>query len=537
MRRTHKNLFAAAAALLVFAAVFVVCQTVLFGANFVELIVQLDHPDRFQIYYTGSGAFSEQHSVSSGMIEPNQLQTVRINLHNVPARKLRIDLGDKPGTVRLHKLTVAGTYAGERVLWPEDIQRLFSPQAADATVRSQKEYAEIQSGEDSYLTHDTSLLKPNPLLLWGLPLLFALLAFSLLSQTEISGLAPFSDLYSKQPSIGENINALDGLRGLAMLMVIADHTWGLFTGLGASGVWIFMTLSGFLLAKPFVQQPERALSVANWQHFFARRLRRILPLYYTYIVIVYLFTARFDEALLHLLFLKGAGHLWVVPQEMFFYLLTPLLMLVSLLLFRLRPWLVLPALIALMLLSNHSLDGNVLFLYGMNNIKLRPYVGVFLAGIIASWLYYGIWQSRDRSELHKKIEPWGAGISTALLLLFLLGSEEHLWGTGKRIFTQMYFSWFGTAAAVLILAVLAAGPASAITRILSSLPLRALSLVSFSIYLFHPMMLELIRKGAAYYGGINHLSGLPLFVSTLLLSYLFACLTYTLIERPFLRSA
>jgi peptidoglycan/LPS O-acetylase OafA/YrhL len=98
-----------------------------------------------------------------------------------------------------------------------------------------------------------------------------------------------------------------------------------------------------------------------------------------------------------------------------------------------------------------------------------------------------------------------------------------------------YFPCFAAAAAGLILAVLASGQALPV-RWLSWTPLRAISLVSFSIYLWHPVLMEVIRKGAAQYCG-KTVVGFPFFLSTLLLSYCFACGTYTLLERPFLHSS
>jgi peptidoglycan/LPS O-acetylase OafA/YrhL len=419
------------------------------------------------------------------------------------------------------------------VLSAADIFRLFSSHAPDTVVRLDQDAVTIQTGWDSYIVCNEPLLQPNSLLRHGLPPLFAFSAFLLLQQTNFSKLAPFADLGARQPSVGEHIHALDGLRAIAVIMVVADHTWGLFSGLGASGVWIFMTLSGFLIARPFIQQPERAVSLSYLRHFFIRRAKRILPVYCAYILVVFVFSGRFDEAALHLLFLKGSGHLWVVPQEMLFYLLTPPLMLLSCLLLGSRPMLVIPALTALMLAANRFLDQSVLALLGMNNVWLRLYFGVFLAGVIASWLYHSIWLQKIGPDLRQRCRPWAAGAVIAILLFFLLCSEEHLWG-GKRIFTQIYFPWFGAAAALLILTALAAEE-SVMTCFLSSLPLRALSLVSFSVYIFHTLILDILRKGAELHCG-RHLTGAPLFLLTLLCSYLFACVTYSLIERPFLRS-
>ncbi len=534
MMRRRKDWLALTAALLLYAVLHVVCAHLLSGAAFVEVQVELDHRDRLQIFYSSGGEFSERHSSFSSRIEPGPPQTVRIALHSASARRLRLDLGEQPGTVRLYRMTVAGIFAKDAVLPAADIFRLFSSHSPDAVVRLDQDAVTIETGEDSYIICNEPFLRPHFLLRHGLPSLFALLAFLLLQQTEFSQLAPFADLRGRRSSTGEHLHALDGLRGLAVIMVVVDHTWGLFSGLGASGVWIFMTLSGFLIARPFIQQPDRAVSLSYLRHFFIRRVKRILPVYCASILVVFVFSGRFDEAALHLLFLKGSGHLWVVPQEMLFYLLTPPLMLLSCSLLRSRPLLVIPVLTALMLAANRFLDQSVIALLGMNNVWLRLYLGVFLAGIIASWLHHGIWLQKIRPERRQQCRPWAAGATIALLLFFILCSEEHLWG-GRRIFTQMHFSRFGVAAAVLILTALAAEE-SVMARFLSSLPLRALSLVSFSVYIFHTLILDILRKGAELHFG-RHLTGAPLFLLTLLCSYLFACVTYSLIERPFLRSA
>ncbi|WP_417913205.1 acyltransferase family protein [Candidatus Electronema sp. TJ] len=530
---SSQNIRALAAAMLCFAVLFAVCKAVLPGAAFVEAVVQLDHPDRLQVYYSGGGDFAEQYSALSGMIEPEMPQKAHIRLNHAPVRRLRLDLGAVPGTVFLRKLTVAGGYfAQDVVLGPEEIFRLFRVHSAGTTVRLEQDHVAVQTHEDSYIVCNEPLLQPDKLPLWSIPSIFAFFLFLLLQQTDIASLAPFADLRSKRPSVGENIDALDGLRGFALLLVVADHTWGFFSGAGRSGVWILMTLSGFLLAKPFVQQPERILSLPFLRHFFIRRIKRILPVYYSYILLVFILHGRLEEAALHFLFLKGNGHLWVVPQEICFYLLTPPALLLCLLLFRIRPWLVLPGLLGMIMLAKHF-SKSVLLIGGVDgNIPL--YFEVFLGGMLASWLHYGF--GPHLSRLLRRSRTGGHGTAVAailILLLFGLFSHERAWG-GNRFFALIYYPWFAAAAAVLILAVLEAG-ASPLLRFLSSLPLRALSLVSFSMYIFHTLVIDVLRKGVSLYGG-GPLTGARLFISTLLLSYLFACVTYALIERPFLRS-
>lgn len=73
--------------------------------------------------------------------------------------------------------------------------------------------------------------------------------------------------------------ALDGLRGVAVLLVVASHlgvpgTW--LRALGPSGVVVFFTLSGFLITALLLEERERAGRIA-FGAFYLRRARRLFP--------------------------------------------------------------------------------------------------------------------------------------------------------------------------------------------------------------------------------------------------------------------
>lgn len=83
--------------------------------------------------------------------------------------------------------------------------------------------------------------------------------------------------------------ALDGLRGVAVLLVflfhygggshvpgLVPHLLGSLTQAGWIGVELFFVLSGFLITSILLHTPPQARSLRN---FFARRALRILPLY------------------------------------------------------------------------------------------------------------------------------------------------------------------------------------------------------------------------------------------------------------------
>lgn len=100
--------------------------------------------------------------------------------------------------------------------------------------------------------------------------------------------------YNKTEAVvNENVNhkyipALDGLRGIAILMVIAFHFFDQtsFVDLGWAGVDLFFVLSGFLITKRLMEnkdQPNR------YTLFYRNRALRILPLYFLVLIVFYLF--------------------------------------------------------------------------------------------------------------------------------------------------------------------------------------------------------------------------------------------------------
>ena len=81
----------------------------------------------------------------------------------------------------------------------------------------------------------------------------------------------------------------DGLRGIAIIIVVLSHCNIMNQGCAANG--IFFALTGFLLLNPFKDAYEqRFFSVWNILKFYKSRAVRILPAYYLVLLIVYLQT-------------------------------------------------------------------------------------------------------------------------------------------------------------------------------------------------------------------------------------------------------
>ena len=143
------------------------------------------------------------------------------------------------------------------------------------------------------------------------------------------------------------IEAVDGLRAIAMTMVVLQHC-GLMP-FGWMGVWVFYVISGFVVCNSFLSQmnrkPDDPAGVVR--HFMFRRVTRIWPVYFLYIIVsavaFFLFTGVVHWGELITLFgfiynwemifdisgqtldWPGYGHLWTISVEQQFYILFPLI--------------------------------------------------------------------------------------------------------------------------------------------------------------------------------------------------------------------
>ncbi len=132
--------------------------------------------------------------------------------------------------------------------------------------------------------------------------------------------------------------ALDGLRGVAVLLVLVDHyvihpplqAWNL----GATGVRIFFVLSGFLIMGNLLRDRDRLPPGRILPRFLLGRALRLLPALYIAIAAAALLGINNmrDDWWVHGLYLSNllvhrhedwnlAGHLWTLAVEMQFYAL------------------------------------------------------------------------------------------------------------------------------------------------------------------------------------------------------------------------
>ena len=497
---------------------------------------EFDHPDEIGLYYASSvSAFHELNSVRSGIFRPGIRERQELFFNDGVARKIRLDLGREAGQVRLYRLTLKSHYGSKRTFGHRQLHEAFAPGNGIRSIELKEDHVLISTeGNDPFVVLRGELKEDNNLLGIAMPLVYALAFFLLLSTFNISTFPAIADLREKTSSSGLHIGALDGIRGFAALVVLAEHT-GVLKGIGSLGVWLFFALSGFLLSAPFIRQPSRAVSPGFMGAYLTRRLKRILPMYYAFLVLAMMMHGKTDEMVRHLLFLQGDGHLWTLPQEMFFYMVLPLVVAALYLLLRGRQLPSVIFLLALTIIAHRYTSTEYIALYGYGK-KLEPMLGNFLTGMMIAYLYHWLGENRYFLRLDRTFVRHFCSVTGLVLLLVLIVLSARLVPELKSFNALRHPGFYGFAAGLFILLVVLANN-TLLSRVMSFTPLRAVGLVSFSFYLLHPTLIGFIRAEARDFAGIHHLSGLPMFLLAGIATYCLAAFTYTYIERPFLKGS
>ena len=374
------------------------------------------------------------------------------------------------------------------------------------------------------------------------------------------------------------IAPIEGLRGIAVLWVIAFHYGALRTGalddpwialLAASlpvevlvrngylGVDLFFLITGFLLTLPWYRHAEESRAPPSALEFYRRRALRILPAYYVQLLLLFFvflpllqgwslwktdpaFTL--DNFGAHLFLLHYTtpytsaslginGALWTLSLEAQYYLLLPLL---APLLVR-APLRAAGALAVLALawrwLALHDLDALVgaeaaigarwqiseATIRHLVGTQLPAYLAHFAAGILAgrAWMQ---WRGRPAGTIAQL--GWPVVAVVALLVLYRIHAP------GGAMLGE--FTWF------LIPVCLGAAMLALVSRglplsqpLLANRPLAFVGRISYSVYLYHLPLLLLWNRFAPPLGWLS----LPAFLALTLLA---GWLSLRFVEQPFL---
>lgn len=354
---------------------------------------------------------------------------------------------------------------------------------------------------------------------------------------------------SDQSSFIQRNFSMDGIRGLAVLIVFMSHTSGReqaispylqFHGIGHIGVYLFFVLSGFLLASNLIDESIKYghISVRN---FLIRRFLRVAPLYYLVVTLVFLFQVltahvypeylHIDNSWLsyfkHLLFLKGDGVFWTVPAEFVFYLALPYLVI----------WLLKSHKVTYIAVSFFALayflwfllikSGHIPVTWALKVVEVHhssQFLDVFLCGVLAAFV-------QKRHAYKAFIAKNSIYASYCVLLVFALSMfitccmvAYSFMGFHRPFYDLRWFSLgYGVLFSLVILSTLNEGVTKSLFE---SKLLVFLGRVGFSWYLVHFLVLQLVNMYLS--------SPILRFSISFLVCALVSSLLYQYVERPFI---
>ncbi len=309
----------------------------------------------------------------------------------------------------------------------------------------------------------------------------------------------------------------DGLRGLAILMVVTYHLWlfswytppgalGTFARTGYFGVELFFVLSGFCLFYPYARHAVAGTARAGLREFAYRRFLKIAPSYWLALIatvaIAFPYFAHKSNVLmplaLHLAFINNwhadllgwlDGAFWSLAVEVQFYLLFPLLALA----FMRFPLAAVIACAGIAFAYRYGLDSRVMEPLIVQQVP--AYLDVFGAGMFAA---YAVVYVRAKAGDVERLRPR----FTLLALGAVAGAAALLFSADALVYApqgQQHWNLIGRSGLALALGTGLAASCLSFAwwrRLVANRLLVVLSLISYNVYLWHALVMEwLVLRG------------------------------------------
>jgi len=337
---------------------------------------------------------------------------------------------------------------------------------------------------------------------------------------------------------------LDGLRGFAVLCVMAFHASKSYLRGGFLGVDIFFVLSGFLISSLLVSEFDRH-GFVNLKNFYMRRVLRLAPaliaMLTVFCLVSLIFLSRVQahsnliDAAISLFYLSNwsrafsihppyfLGHTWTLSTEEQFYIVWPLLLVT-------------------MLRKTSTRKMVVLFTLGIALLSwaLRAYFHI--KGVSAFRLYNGLDTRADslmvgcafgvayashffEREPMKEVLSRFLPIATVLAVLCILALLVVADWQAPHMYLYTFFL-VEILTAILIINILTSKH-GILAKVLEIRPLVWLGSISYSLYLWHfPIFKVMIDR---------QLSPLVIIAAGGSISLLVASLSYYALEKPILK--
>lgn len=357
----------------------------------------------------------------------------------------------------------------------------------------------------------------------------------------------------RMKSYGEkrrHITGLDGIRAIAVIMVLAYHLKLALFKSGFLGVTVFFVLSGYLITGILISEVEEEGTI-DLKNFWLRRIRRLVPAVMSMAVVIIfvsavvnriIFTKGCKDFLASVLgfnnwwqifnkvsYFEAAGvpspftHCWSLAIETQFYLIYPLFLLGiyklaksrgegrakrGLLFAGVTLLLALISVILMIALFNPQQDASRVY-YGTDTRAFSLLFGALLAIL---WEYRMV-----PRRLSASVNMVLGSVSFAVLLVMTIAinGSSNFWYRGGQ--------FFGTILTVLMVYAVS-GRKTWLSRFLSNPVLKWIGDRSYSIYLWHYPIILLISKGIKASWWITLIE--------IVLSVVLAELSYRFIETP-----
>ena len=346
------------------------------------------------------------------------------------------------------------------------------------------------------------------------------------------------------------ITGLDGIRAIAVIMVLAYHLKLALFKSGFLGVTVFFVLSGYLITGILISEVEEEGTI-DLKNFWLRRIRRLVPAVMSMAVVIIfvsavvnrvIFTKGCKDFLASVLgfnnwwqifnkvsYFEAAGvpspftHCWSLAIETQFYLIYPLILLGiyklaksrgegrakrGLLFAGVTLLLALISIILMIVLFDPQQDASRVY-YGTDTRAFSLLFGALLAIL---WDYRMV-----PRRLSASVNMVLGSVSFAVLLVMTIAinGSSNFWYRGGQ--------FFGTILTVLMVYAVS-GRKTWLSRFLSNPVLKWIGDRSYSIYLWHYPIILLISKGIKASWWITLIE--------IVLSVVLAELSYRFIETP-----
>ncbi|MFI5160081.1 MAG: acyltransferase family protein [Sphingobacteriales bacterium] len=357
----------------------------------------------------------------------------------------------------------------------------------------------------------------------------------------------FADIVAVPQSLqGNYFRSFDGLRGIAILMVICHHFGvnhflhgtGIFID-SDTGVHIFFVLSGFLITTLLLKEKLNT-GVISLKHFYIRRILRILPVAYLFLLVLIVLNAclhlqiQLIDFITSFLFFKNlslrnepyTAHLWSLAVEEQFYIIFPFLLSYNTNRYLILALTIIIGVAVISILGNYHVS--VLFANPAIAFLTRATMYSFWKGpvIILVGSVFSILVFKGIIKPEKLASNYFLGF--ALLVIAITIHSQNF------VFYIKYLSEFLSAIFIAYAIVLSVNNKNFLSGIMENGILVKIGILSYSLYIWQ----ELFIGSRAWEPWLQMLDGSPLYLIIVIkvwATFIIAGLSYYLFESKFLK--